>query len=83
MPRAFANIKLLPVLIRALDSIESIRLALLFVIVIDVPESSTQLSTLLSASRAASVSSSNIMSSLSYTINSHLYGSLGRGDVSC
>lgn len=41
MPRAFANIKLLPVLIRALDSIESIRLALLFVIVIDVPESST------------------------------------------
>lgn len=41
VPRALANIKLPPVRMRALDSIESIRFALLFVIVIDVPESST------------------------------------------
>lgn len=41
VPRAFANIKLPPIRIRALDSIESIRFALLLVIVIDVPKSST------------------------------------------
>lgn len=41
VPRTFANIKLPPVRIRALDSIESIRFALLLVIVIDVPKSST------------------------------------------